>query len=56
MKQLKKIIRVIFLVLLIALAAILPFPIPVVHRDKSPKYITEQLDKEDEKDEEDQRT
>lgn len=35
------------LILFITLAAVLPFPIPVFSRDKSPKYIMEQVDKDE---------
>lgn len=52
--KMKRILRLIVLALFIAMACILPVPITHYNKDKSPKYLVEQIDKnEDDADEED---
>lgn len=54
MKTFKRILRLIALLLIIALASILPVPITFYRKDNLPKYLIEQIDaKEDETDNED---
>ena len=54
MKTFKRILRLVALILIIALASILPVPITFYRKDNLPKYLIEQIDaKEDETDNED---
>ena len=48
MKTFKRILKLVALILLIALASILPVPITFYRKDNLPKYLIEQIDaKED---------
>lgn len=45
--KIKKLLRLIALILLIALASILPVPITFYRKDNTPKFKIEQLDKKE---------
>lgn len=47
--NIKKTLRIMGLIILIAMAAALPVPMTFKHKDKTPKYTTEQIDKKEEK-------
>ncbi len=47
MKTLKKVFRFLALILIIALASVLPVPITFYKKDDLPKYQIEQIDTED---------
>jgi len=48
MKTFKRILRLIALLLIIALASILPVPITFYRKDNLPKYLIEQIDAKEE--------
>jgi len=45
----KKLLRLFALIIMIALASILPVPITFYRKDNLPKYLIEQIDKNDDK-------
>ncbi len=52
--KIKRIIRLFALILVIAMASVLPVPITFFNKDKQPKYLTEQIDtKEDDTEKDD---
>jgi len=51
--KLKRILRLIMFALLIGLACILPVPITFSRKDDVPKYLIEQIDKNENDDEDD---
>lgn len=52
MKTLKKILRLFALILIIALASVLPITMSFCRKDDLPKYVVEQIDSKDDKGEE----
>lgn len=52
MKKLYKVLRLLLLLVFIGLAAVLPVPLSIHHRDKTPKFVMEQIDEEEEDQEE----
>ena len=53
MKTFKRILRLLALMLMIALASVLPVPISFFRKDDLPKNLTEQIDTKDDEDEKD---
>jgi hypothetical protein len=47
--NIKKTLRIMGLIILIAMAAALPVPMTFKYKDKLPKYTVEQIDKKEEK-------
>lgn len=45
--NIKRILRLLALILVIAMASVLPVPILFHNKDKLPKYLTEQIDKKE---------
>jgi len=45
--KIKRIARLLALILMIAMASILPVPILFYNKDKLPKHLTEQIDKKE---------
>ncbi len=46
--KIKRLLRLLALVLMIAMASILPVPITFFNKDKLPKFVIEQIDEKDE--------
>lgn len=46
--KIKRILRLLALILMIAMASILPVPISFFNKDKLPKFVIEQIDDKDE--------
>ena len=51
--KIKRFIRLLALILLIAMASILPVPLIFYKKDKMPKYLLEQIDKKEDENEDD---
>ena len=52
--KIKRVLKLLLLMLMIAMASVLPVPISFFTKDKQPKYLIEQIDsKEDETENED---
>jgi hypothetical protein len=51
--KIKRFIRLLALILLIALASVLPVPLIFYKKDKMPKYLLEQIDKKEDENEDD---
>lgn len=48
--KIKRILRLLALILMIALASVLPVPLIFYKKDKMPKYLLEQIDKKKDED------
>ncbi|MBT8393754.1 MAG: hypothetical protein KJN66_02785 [Bacteroidia bacterium] len=46
--KIKRILRLLALILMIAMASILPIPITFFNKDKLPKFVIEQIDQKEE--------
>lgn len=51
--KIKRLLRLLALILMIAMASILPVPITFFNKDKLPKFVIEQIDKKEEDSEKD---
>jgi len=51
--KIKRILRLLALILVIAMASILPVPITFFNKDKLPKFVIEQIDEKEEDSEKD---
>jgi hypothetical protein len=51
--KIKRFIRLLALLLLIAMASVLPVPLIFYKKDKMPKYLLEQIDKKEDENEDD---
>lgn len=51
--KIKRFIRLLSLILLVAIASVLPVPLIFYKKDKMPKYLLEQIDKKEEENEDD---
>jgi hypothetical protein len=51
--KIKRFIRLLALILLIALASVLPVPLIFYKKDKMPKYLLEQIDEKEDDNEDD---